>query len=99
MEDLKQLAIDVVENKVFTSNHLPKEAERFLCNIFMPLIFMEDPPKDLALVYEYLEKAGPRAINGYPIFDSCHFLTTEQLKDLNNHIQQYMEIKETWKQK
>lgn len=36
--------------------------------------------KDVGLIYEYWDKAGPRSINGYPIFWSCSVLNHEDTK-------------------
>ena len=33
--------------------------------------------QDIGLFYEYWDKAGPRSINGYPIFWSCSVLNHE----------------------
>jgi hypothetical protein len=30
--------------------------------------------KDAGIIYEYTSKAGPRGINGYPMFTSCQKL-------------------------
>jgi hypothetical protein len=44
--------------------------------VFMPIAlgafseYSEEARKDIGMVYEYLDKAGPRSINGYPIFFS-----------------------------
>jgi hypothetical protein len=36
--------------------------------------------QDIGLFYEYWDKAGPRSINGYPIFFSCAVLNHEDTK-------------------
>jgi hypothetical protein len=36
--------------------------------------------QDIGLFYEYWDKAGPRSINGYPIFMSCGVLNHEDTK-------------------
>ena len=36
--------------------------------------------EDIAVVYEYMSKAGPRSINGYPCFTSLSFLNKEDWK-------------------
>lgn len=78
-EELRALARDVAEGRVFTDRHI-RDAGLF-ASVFMPLVFMDDeyrarleanPP---GLVYEYLEKAGPRSVNGYPMFLSLRLLS------------------------
>jgi len=84
-EELKQFAVDLFEGKIFTSARIPEaEAATILPSVFMPLFFMdEDLRKDFVeskpvLVFEYLSKAGPRSINGYPMFTSMQFLNEEE---------------------
>lgn len=36
--------------------------------------------QDIGLIYEYWDQAGPRSINGYPIFWSCRYLNHEDTK-------------------
>jgi hypothetical protein len=33
--------------------------------------------KDLGIIWEYVDKAGPRAVNGCPMFFSCHLMNRE----------------------
>jgi hypothetical protein len=76
-EFLTQLAKDIAMNKVFTSDHIRREEwDNILGMVFMPIVlgafseFSEEARKDIGMVYEYYDKAGPRSINGYPIFFS-----------------------------
>ena len=39
--------------------------------------FGEQYLKDLGCIYEHMSKAGPRGINGYPMFMSCHLMHKE----------------------
>lgn len=87
--ELKQLAIDIRAGQVFTSLHAPED---MWSHIFMPLIFMG--AKEVlemivympGMMYEYMEKAGPRAINGYPCFFSVNFLDMEDTKYVIEYI-------------
>lgn len=77
---LKQLAIDIRAGQVFTDRHCRDVDE--LTSSFMVLLFLEDEKtiqaiKNAGLVYEYLSEAGPRAINGRPMFFSCRVLSKE----------------------
>lgn len=95
-EEIKQLALDVMADKVFTSLHIREgEMARMLPSIFMPLIFLEGSEGgaeflerlksgEITLIYEYLSKAGPRAINGYPSFLSMCCLNRADHEALSN---------------
>lgn len=83
--ELKQLAKDIHAGSVFTDRNVrPGDQERMLSMIFMPLIFLdeetiekwkEDPP---GMFYEYIEKAMPTGVNGYPMFMSMSYLTKKE---------------------
>jgi hypothetical protein len=71
---LAQLVTDLVAGRVFTSGQVSRVDE-------LPLVFMtlslgayKDWPKEelnqIGLIYEYLDKAMPRSINGMPTFFS-----------------------------
>jgi hypothetical protein len=80
-KDLKKLAVDIVESHVFTDRHLSDRNDmRLLLSVFIPLGLgaLEDvDPKDVGLIYEYYDKAGPRSINGYPMFFSMYLLNNK----------------------
>jgi hypothetical protein len=95
--ELKQLAIDLVEGKVFTSNHLCAEGrEDMISSIFMPLALgalsgmPEEELKQLGMVYEYLDKAGPIAVNGFPTFMSCGLLTLNDARKMMDFSKEYL---------
>lgn len=99
-EALKQLAIDVVAEKVFGSWLIPKHDTRLLGNIFMVMMLVDDIERKrmerdgIRFVYEYWDKAGPRSINGYPIFMSASFLTKAdfvRLMDKCKRVQQALD--------
>ena len=64
--------------------------------IFMPLALGvlsemdKEEVKDIGLIYEYNDQAGPRGINGYPMFMSCRYLSK---KDTNTMFDIYTEYK------
>lgn len=86
-KELRQLALDILEDKVFLDRmcHRP---ETDIPLVFMPLGLMDGDEMDKfrahdpALIYEYLEKAGPRSINGMPIFFSFQYLDKTELDQL-----------------
>jgi len=83
-KELSQLAKDIATNLVFTSDHVRREEwDNILGMVFMPIALgafsdmTEEAKKDIGMVYEYYDKAGPRSINGYPIFFSFRILNVK----------------------
>jgi hypothetical protein len=80
-EELKQLAQDILMDKVFTDRHLRNDNPQTFALVFMPFAManaeqLEAMKKeDIGMVYEYLSEAGPRSINGLPTFFSCKRIT------------------------
>jgi hypothetical protein len=83
-EELKKLALDYYKGLIFSDRQCrtPEDAR----SVFMILFFMnkkqlealqKNPPK---LIFEYYDKATPMAVNGYPTFFSCSFLSEEEFK-------------------
>jgi hypothetical protein len=77
-DELKQIALDLHQGRIFTDRHCP-DPETFRM-VFMLFVFMTeehldqlkaDPP---GLIFEYLDQAGPRSVNGMPSFFSCQML-------------------------
>lgn len=95
MKNLKQLAIDLAEGKIFSN--LSCSSEELLL-VFMPFIFLDqeqkDELKDKVFVYEYISKAGPRSINGKPIFMSMNFLNETDYKTMMEEYKKYSKIRE-----
>lgn len=90
-EELEVLAQDVVAGKVFHSSyHLP-EGERLQVP-FMMLALLD--PEQLEVMrqdkifslYEYLDKAGPRSVNGLPCFFSWKALNDEDAHRIHERI-------------
>ncbi len=81
-EQLKQLAIDIHAGNVYTDMHIQDMSD--LPSVFTPIILgafngeTKESLKELGMVYEYLDKAGPRSINGLPSFFSMKVLSIEQ---------------------
>jgi hypothetical protein len=91
-EELKQIAIDILADRIFTSNHINQADYDSLVNIFMPLALMHPKEKiklmeqEPVLFYEYMSEAGPRSINGYPMFMSFHFLVQEEVDIMHKYM-------------
>lgn len=99
-EELKQLAIDIAEEKVFTSDSVKDD---YLDMVFMPLLFLNNAQrKDLAekkpaFFYEYIDRASPRSVNGMPCFMSFRYLPSSDLKRLNEFYTRYVGSIKEWK--
>lgn len=94
-EEIKKLADDIYKGMVFTDRHIQNPDD--ISRVFIPLALLKkeqieelkvDSP---GLIYEYMDKAGPRSINGMPMFCSFRFLSQEDAKKVN---EKYFQIKE-----
>jgi hypothetical protein len=88
---LKQLALDIMESKVFTSLSLDEGSVHLVRSIFIPLIFLDQEylyniQDDLGMIYENYSKAGSWTINGFPMFVSCRFLNREDTKKVLEYL-------------
>jgi len=95
-EELKQIAMDLVDGKIFTDRSIDQTDSRLFASIFMPVMFGCFNDKDIntvGLVYEYLSEAGPRSINGYPIFMSLRMLNREDTQIMSEMAQKYDKLK------
>jgi hypothetical protein len=81
-KELVQLGKDMALGKIFTSAHVRNPED--IRMVFMALVFLSQEGLEKLkqakahVFYEYIDKAGPRSINGYPCFFSFSFLTREQ---------------------
>jgi len=77
-EDMKELVFAICDGTVFTDRHLhPGGRAGDLGMVFMPIALgglQFRDVEDLGMVYEFLHKAGPRSINGYPCFLSMNLV-------------------------
>lgn len=79
-EELRQLAIDIQAGRIFTSQHCKNPMDLRL--VFMaaalsgPDYFEWLKENEIAIFYEEMAKAGPRSVNGMPMFLSHNHLTT-----------------------
>lgn len=73
-KQLRALAVDALNNNVFTSDQIPEHSLNLTRNVFMPVLFgaLEDAREQgITMLYEDMSEAGPRAVNGLPMFMSC----------------------------
>lgn len=97
-EELKQIALDLLHRKIYSTQH-----QRLINNpeeiplVFMPLVFFK--PKDLkefwkqkpAMIFEYIDKASPRSINGLPRFFSMQWLDENEAKKVLDYFHKLKE--------
>lgn len=91
-EDIKQLANDMNKGLVFTDRHI--SGLNSLPMVFMPLAIMSAKKEwidQVGLIYEYLDKAGPRSINGMPMFMSMKIVPKADVKELYDYMKKYKE--------
>lgn len=80
-EQLEQLAQDIAAGQVFHSGICDV---KMLPMVFMPLGLIEKArikemlDQGVSFFYEYMNKAGERSVNGYPMFMSFNTLNKEQ---------------------
>jgi|TARA_R110000751_G_scaffold100335_3_gene194277 hypothetical protein len=74
-EELIALARDIEAGQVFTMGEVPLSDQEFLPNIFSDVRSFEE-----GLLYQYRDKAIEGVnLNGYPIFEESHVLSSEQV--------------------
>ncbi len=83
-EEIKKLAVDLQAGKIYTDRHI--SSINNLEMVFMTIAlgafaeWKEEDFKKLGLVYEYLDQAGPRSINGMPCFMSHRTLSLDDAR-------------------
>jgi len=94
-KELKQLAIDISENKVFGTWQMNKCDIAHLYVVFMPVTFMTDEQRkeletnNIIHFYEYYDKAGPRSVNGMPCFFSLCQINENDWEKVVKYIKEY----------
>ncbi len=99
-DELKEIAKDLWAGKIFSDRHITslKDSPNMLGMVFMPIVFMDSETKKqlsdfkVNFIYEYLDKAGPRAINGMPTFFSCRTLTEPETKKMFEYYEKFKEL-------
>jgi hypothetical protein len=93
--EIEKLAWAIVGRQVFGSWDCPQD---MVGSCFMIMMFMDAKhhqsmrEQHIAHVYEYIDKAGPRSINGYPSFLSAQFLNHDDSVKVLARIRQIEEF-------
>jgi hypothetical protein len=95
-EELKGIAKDIWAGKIFSTWNITNQDEYPL--VFLPLVFLDKKTitewkkKEVSFIFEYMDKAGPRSINGMPSFFSCKCLTKTETAKMFEHYKKFKEM-------
>lgn len=84
LDELKKIAVGINAGTIFTDRHVKNSTDFHL--VFMVLMFMDkQAQKEFTaskpgMIYEWYHKAGPRTVNGMPMFTSCNLLNLDDAK-------------------
>lgn len=96
-EELKDIALKIFKNEIFTSLQVHEGDSNLLGSIFMPVLLGDEPLEiyikrnNFYAVFAYMSNCMPRFVNGYPMFSACSFLTKEETRIV---MEKYEKIKE-----
>lgn len=94
-DELKQIARDIHAGHVFTDRHIrPHEWQDMVSSVFFPIAMMtkeELLAQQPAMLFEYLDEAAPRTINGYPCFFSARIITEDEMPRLAEYLKRLAE--------
>lgn len=83
-ENLKKFVDDLVSGRIFTSAQI-NDAD-MIGMVFMPLVlgalrgWSDTGLANIGVVWEYLDRAGPMSVNGYPAFFSMRLIHIDDWK-------------------
>ena len=90
-EEIKEIALGIHSGNIFCDRHLQKPDD--ISFVFIPLILndgalSEDDLKQIGMIYEYMDEASSRGINGYPCFYSMRILGKEDAKKVLEKVEE-----------
>lgn len=99
-DEIKELVLDVFNGNVFADFMIPNEAgPSGVAMVFMPLALMEEEDgkklmeeDEASMIYEYMDKAGPRSVNGMPGFFSFKFLNRADHDYFADQMEKYIKL-------
>lgn len=90
-DELRDLAIEIVEERVFIARSKPAVENAFgIVLSFLDREALEDAD-EWGMLYERYAKAGPRFVNGYPVFYSFKVLHMDDAEPLLEHMTAYQQ--------
>jgi len=97
-KELKKLAEDIFGGRVFGTWELRKGEENLISMIFLVALLAPDKiPKNTVHLFEYMEKALPRGVNGKPMFLSCQILTKKEMPIVQKNIEILKKLREQYR--
>ena len=92
--EMKTLAEDIRNDRVFTSGHIPLEHADMTNQVFMDFLWVGvkreaaiEQEGGVGMVYQYLDQAMPsQTVAGLPRFQESFWLTPKQTLALNQYI-------------
>ena len=100
-EELKQIAKDLHSGLIYTDRHIPEGMTlqgTFLVLALADEAFLKEwKERDINMVFEYLDKAGPMAVNGQPTFFSCRTATKDEVKKIGAYYEAIIEAADSAK--
>ena len=98
--ELKQIAVDLFDGKIFTDRHCRSEREVTSSFMIISLGGLSKMSKkrreDIGMIYEYLSDAAPVSMNGNPVFFSMRILTKNETKKMFEFYENYKTLKESF---
>ncbi len=88
----REIAIGIFNGSIFTSAQIEKKDMNLFPSIFFVLMLMEKKQRDeiisgdIGVFWEYMNKASPRSINGYPMFASVRTLNKADWEDVRKMV-------------
>jgi hypothetical protein len=91
---LAQLAIDVVEGRMYVTN--TPEGVRLSFGLLIAMIDWDEAAEQIGAFYAPMSEALPRSINGLPMFTSIKVLHVDDLQPLHDKIKEYEKQREAF---
>lgn len=82
-EDLLTLTNELIDNRIITFEQIPEELVSMVFLVVSLGGISELSPEalqEVGTIYEHYEEAGPRSVNGYPVFFSLHIVHKDDWK-------------------
>lgn len=102
-KNLRELAVDIADGKIFGTWNLPERDVSLIPSIFMPIVFMKEEDleelKKVTHLYAYYTDAIKMCINGYPIFPKFCCLNAEECHIVMNYVEEIQKFKSAFLEK
>lgn len=107
-DEVKELALGIMSGAIFTDRSLGEHNNHMLGSVFMPFLFMDDDlrkqtmktllpkgekSKKMGMIYEFMDKAGPRSVNGLPIFHTMHVIGPDDVSRVGAVMEAVVKVK------